>query len=128
MVNHKLAILVGLLSAVAVNAQDTSGISQCVLSCVSSAASDNGCSSFTDLQCVCTNTAFQQASLQCLQSNCPDQVDAATQLQQQECASGTASRSSSTSSTSSATSASSSSSGNAAAQGMSVSRSAAVLG
>ncbi|KIJ63539.1 hypothetical protein HYDPIDRAFT_29335 [Hydnomerulius pinastri MD-312] len=63
-------------------------IDTCILGCVTEAAASGGCSSFTDLQCVCTSTTFQSAALQCLQSNCTAaDVTAATQLQQQECAS-----------------------------------------
>ncbi|KAG5635475.1 hypothetical protein H0H81_011093 [Sphagnurus paluster] len=66
---------------------DTSGISACVLTCVTTAATDNGCTSFTDLECVCTNQAFQQAAATCLQTNCTaaDQA-AAMALQSSQCA------------------------------------------
>ncbi|KIK79936.1 hypothetical protein PAXRUDRAFT_16063 [Paxillus rubicundulus Ve08.2h10] len=64
------------------------GLDTCILTCVTAAAASGGCSSFTDLQCVCTSTAFQNASLQCLQANCTaEDVTTATQLQTQECAS-----------------------------------------
>ncbi|THU91811.1 hypothetical protein K435DRAFT_223018 [Dendrothele bispora CBS 962.96] len=75
-------------AAVAVHAQDLSGVDECIIDCVTSAASSNGCSSFTDLSCVCSNTQFQQASLSCLQSKCTqDDVNNAMQLQQAQCGS-----------------------------------------
>ncbi|KAF9236013.1 hypothetical protein BU15DRAFT_64377 [Melanogaster broomeanus] len=64
------------------------GIDTCILGCLTAATATGACSSYTDLQCVCTSTAFQSAALQCLQSNCTtDDVTAASQLQSQECAS-----------------------------------------
>ncbi|KAH7920558.1 hypothetical protein BV22DRAFT_1132975 [Leucogyrophana mollusca] len=64
-----------------------SSLTPCILSCVTQAASSGGCSSFTDISCVCTSTAFQSAALSCLQANCTSaEVSAATQLQQTECA------------------------------------------
>ncbi|EIW80159.1 hypothetical protein CONPUDRAFT_137497 [Coniophora puteana RWD-64-598 SS2] len=65
----------------------TAGIDSCILQCVTQAASAGGCSSVTDLSCVCMSTQFQGAALSCLQANCTSSdVSAATQLQQQECA------------------------------------------
>ncbi|KAH7883432.1 hypothetical protein F5I97DRAFT_243315 [Phlebopus sp. FC_14] len=76
----------GTSSAPASTSSLPAGIDDCILTCVTQAAASGGCSSFTDLQCVCTSTAFQSAALQCLQSTCtPADVTAATQLQQQEC-------------------------------------------
>lgn len=72
----------------------TAGIDPCILGCVQSAASSNGCSSFTDLSCVCGSTAFQQSALSCLQSNCTSaDVQAAQALQSAECAAVSASSS-----------------------------------
>ncbi|KAF9218738.1 hypothetical protein BS17DRAFT_811529 [Gyrodon lividus] len=63
------------------------GLDTCILACLTEAAGTGGCTSYTDLQCVCTSTAFQGAALQCLQNNCTaDDVTVATQLQSQECA------------------------------------------
>ncbi|KAG1831638.1 hypothetical protein EV424DRAFT_1534304 [Suillus variegatus] len=65
-----------------------SGITPCILSCSTQAASAGGCSSFTDLSCVCTSTAFQDAAGACLQANCTTaEVAQAMALQQSECAS-----------------------------------------
>ncbi|KAI7861259.1 hypothetical protein K492DRAFT_139311 [Lichtheimia hyalospora FSU 10163] len=58
----------------------------CVLQCVTQAASQGGCSSFTDISCVCTSTEFQSATLQCLTSTCtPEDQQLALSLQQQQC-------------------------------------------
>ncbi|KAJ3487531.1 hypothetical protein NLI96_g3465 [Meripilus lineatus] len=63
------------------------GISQCALSCVTQSLSAGGCTSFTDLSCVCTSTEFQQAAQACLQANCTaEETAAAVQLQQTQCA------------------------------------------
>ncbi|PBK67571.1 hypothetical protein ARMSODRAFT_959181 [Armillaria solidipes] len=44
----------------------------------------------TDLTCICTNTAFQDAAASCLQSTCTaEEQQAAAALQQSECAAGT---------------------------------------
>ncbi|KAG1867047.1 hypothetical protein C8R48DRAFT_671932 [Suillus tomentosus] len=65
-----------------------SGITPCILSCSSQAASAGGCSSFSDLACVCTSTAFQAAAGACLQANCTTaEVAQAQALQQSQCAS-----------------------------------------
>ncbi|KIJ09995.1 hypothetical protein PAXINDRAFT_172262 [Paxillus involutus ATCC 200175] len=89
------------------------GLDTCILSCVTAAATTGGCSSYTDLQCVCTSTAFQSAAQECLQANCTaEDVATATQLQTQECAaivgSGTSSAASSTPASTGASSATSS--------------------
>ncbi|KAF5361138.1 hypothetical protein D9758_009033 [Tetrapyrgos nigripes] len=87
MLRERIAFVFGLAAAVAVNAQDTSGINQCILNCTSQAASANGCVSFADITCVCTNQAFQTAAAACLQANCTsDDLTNALQLQQQQCA------------------------------------------
>ncbi|KAH9925875.1 uncharacterized protein BXZ73DRAFT_78857 [Epithele typhae] len=84
-----------LLAASAVHAQSTtssastsipSGVTPCILNCVSQAASAAGCSGFSDLACVCTNTQFQQQAQSCLESSCtPAEVAAAQALQSSEC-------------------------------------------
>ncbi|KAF9257849.1 hypothetical protein L218DRAFT_878505 [Marasmius fiardii PR-910] len=71
----------------AAGAGSTAGITPCILGCVTQAATQAGCQSFTDVTCVCTNTAFQNAAGQCLQSTCtPDEVTAAMALQEANCA------------------------------------------
>ncbi|KAK7444770.1 hypothetical protein VKT23_015087 [Stygiomarasmius scandens] len=104
MIANKLAFVLSLALFGYVSAQDSSsaatsasgssiptspaGISPCIIECVTTAATQNGCSSFTDIACVCSNTQFQQASLACLQANCTAaDVAAATQLQQSQCSS-----------------------------------------
>ncbi|KAG2158669.1 uncharacterized protein EDB93DRAFT_1245900 [Suillus bovinus] len=91
------SLLVLAAAALAANAQSTtttsaiatpSGVSDCVISCSNQAASAGGCSSFTDLSCVCTSTAFQAAAGACLQANCTaTDIAQAQALQQSECAS-----------------------------------------
>ncbi|KAF8872897.1 hypothetical protein BD779DRAFT_1571408 [Infundibulicybe gibba] len=73
-------------SAAAPSGSDTSGISPCIIQCVSQAAMSAGCTGPTDLQCVCTNTAFQTAAATCLTTTCtPADVTAAQALQATEC-------------------------------------------
>ncbi|KAK7456349.1 hypothetical protein VKT23_010596 [Stygiomarasmius scandens] len=86
--NTKFAMLTAILAAaVIVNTQNTTGISQCIIDCVTPAATDNGCSSFADLQCVCTSSDFQSAALSCLQANCTTaQIQEADNLQTSNCA------------------------------------------
>ncbi|KAL1682918.1 hypothetical protein EV122DRAFT_258828, partial [Schizophyllum commune] len=105
-------------AATSATASSTAGISACILQCSSDAASSNGCSSITDLQCVCTSASFQDDAKSCLQDNCTEEEQqAALQLQAAECAaiggsseSGSAATSTGTSASSSASSASNSAS------------------
>ncbi|KAG1734503.1 hypothetical protein EDB19DRAFT_1154120 [Suillus lakei] len=99
------------------SAATPSGLTECIVSCSTQAAAAGGCSSFTDLACVCTSTAFQTAAGACLQANCTAaEVAQAQTLQQSECASlstnsSTTSSSTTTSGTSSATSTTATASG-----------------
>ncbi|KAF8476225.1 hypothetical protein BDZ91DRAFT_711205 [Kalaharituber pfeilii] len=62
-------------------------ISKCSLECVNQAASLAGCSSFTDIQCVCTNQEYQDTVQQCLRTYCTDKERKETlALQEQQCA------------------------------------------
>ncbi|KAG8771508.1 hypothetical protein FRC12_003571 [Ceratobasidium sp. 428] len=70
----------------------TAGLSPCIAECSTQAAQDAGCSSLTDTTCVCTNTDFQSSVVECLQTNCPDEMAAAMQLQQQICGASSASQ------------------------------------
>ncbi|KAI0628465.1 hypothetical protein C8Q77DRAFT_1213290 [Trametes polyzona] len=65
----------------------TSGISACTLNCITTSATANGCSDFTDIACLCSNQQFQQAAASCLTSQCSsEEVQAALALQAQQCA------------------------------------------
>ncbi|KAI0682023.1 hypothetical protein C8Q76DRAFT_763833, partial [Earliella scabrosa] len=67
----------------------TAGLTPCILSCVTDAASANGCQGPTDFACVCTNLQFQQQARACLQDSCSQgEVQAAEALQSQQCAAG----------------------------------------
>jgi len=60
----------------------SASLSPCLLSCVTS---DTTCT-FTDATCVCTNTTYQAAILQCLQTNCSaDDIALAQSLQASLC-------------------------------------------
>ncbi|PAV20151.1 ectomycorrhiza-regulated CFEM domain-containing [Pyrrhoderma noxium] len=84
-------------TASAASPSGTGSIDACILTCVTQAASSAGCSSFQDLQCVCTNTDFQSAAQQCLQSSCTAaDLNTALGLQQSQCAAVSASGSAST--------------------------------
>ncbi|KAI0742027.1 hypothetical protein C8Q80DRAFT_1109672 [Daedaleopsis nitida] len=64
---------------------DLSGISPCLLTCISQA---KGCSSLTDVTCFCTNAEFQAEALACLQKSCTaEDLATVTALQQAECGS-----------------------------------------
>ncbi|KAI0264207.1 hypothetical protein BC834DRAFT_970929 [Gloeopeniophorella convolvens] len=118
------------VAAVGVSAQSSSGlpsgIDSCVLGCLSSAQGPNTCASFTDVTCVCSNSAFQSAATQCLQSKCTSQdQQAALTLQQQQCAAVSSSATSALSSaSSSASSAASSLSSGASSKSSSLSSAA----
>jgi len=82
-------------AVVGVSAQDT-----CILNCLQSSLSSSTCTSYTDLTCVCSNTAFQTAAETCLKASCTA-ADQATALQLQEAECGSSSSNSSSNSTSS---------------------------
>ncbi|KAF7798231.1 hypothetical protein EIP86_009448 [Pleurotus ostreatoroseus] len=63
-------------------------IDSCILSCSAAAASAAGCSSYADLDCVCTNMNFQNAATACIEATCSAaDLTAAKALQTLECAS-----------------------------------------
>ncbi|KAF5393447.1 hypothetical protein D9757_000453 [Collybiopsis confluens] len=91
-------ISLALFTAIGVNAQSsasttdsastaTPSLSSCALQCVSNGATAGGCSSATDLACLCTNTQAQQSISDCLTSQCPSDAAAVISLQTSECAS-----------------------------------------
>ncbi|KAL1922641.1 uncharacterized protein VTP21DRAFT_10180 [Calcarisporiella thermophila] len=82
-----LLVLNGTANGSSLGVRGFPGISMCIISCSSEAASNTGCSSFTNLACVCTDANFQSIASQCIQSNCPDEQQAAKSLQSQHCAS-----------------------------------------
>ncbi|KAI0682022.1 hypothetical protein C8Q76DRAFT_763831 [Earliella scabrosa] len=62
------------------------GIPPCLLGCITESATSAGCSGITDVVCFCTNTDFQASALACFQSECtPEEAEAATALQAQQC-------------------------------------------
>ncbi|KAI6029054.1 hypothetical protein PISMIDRAFT_676869 [Pisolithus microcarpus 441] len=93
-------------TATASAASSTPSLSPCLLNCVTSAASAAGCSSFTDLTCVCSSTTFQSEAGACLTANCTTtDIQTAQALEQQECASVTVSGSATASGSTAASSA-----------------------
>ncbi|KAF6752455.1 hypothetical protein DFP72DRAFT_904880 [Ephemerocybe angulata] len=78
--------LVALAAALAtVSAQDTSGISVCILACSAASAKANNCTSFADFQCVCSSAQFQADAAKCIQDHCPTELEAAVSLQRTQC-------------------------------------------
>ncbi|KAJ8587679.1 hypothetical protein M405DRAFT_934573 [Rhizopogon salebrosus TDB-379] len=76
-----------------------SGLTPCIIQCSSQAAASSGCSSYIDLTCVCSSSAFQTAAGACLQANCTAaDIQAATQIQTTECSSLTSNSTTTTSS------------------------------
>ncbi|KJA16406.1 hypothetical protein HYPSUDRAFT_219505 [Hypholoma sublateritium FD-334 SS-4] len=62
------------------------GISACVIECVSSAAVLDGCSSFTDVTCVCSSAQFIVDATACLTEHCTTaDLAAAVGLQTSQC-------------------------------------------
>ncbi|TEB23172.1 hypothetical protein FA13DRAFT_1818591 [Coprinellus micaceus] len=78
-------VLAILGAAAFASAQDTSGISACILACSSAAATANNCTSFADIQCVCSSSQFQADATKCLQDNCPSDLETAVNLQLAQC-------------------------------------------
>ncbi|KAK7691252.1 hypothetical protein QCA50_004645 [Cerrena zonata] len=92
---NKVAAIVLVAAVLGANAQSSassaptsipSGITTCSLGCIAQSLSAGGCTAITDLQCLCTSSAFQQATAACLQSQCPGDLAAATAVQQAQCA------------------------------------------
>ncbi|KAF8229977.1 hypothetical protein L208DRAFT_1478567 [Tricholoma matsutake] len=78
MVATKTQLLLALLSFSAVNTQSTTASSP--------APTSTAGISHTNLQCVCTSSAFQTAAVSCLSQNCTAaDLTAALNLQQSEC-------------------------------------------
>ncbi|KAF8231420.1 hypothetical protein L208DRAFT_1398868 [Tricholoma matsutake] len=70
----------------AVTPSSSADLSSCLISCVSAAAANSPCTTFSNVTCVCTSAVFQQLSSQCLNQNCT-QADAtqAVALQKSQC-------------------------------------------
>ncbi|KAK7444021.1 hypothetical protein VKT23_015417 [Stygiomarasmius scandens] len=102
MLNNKLSIILSLaiLTVVNVNAQGTSS-DDCLTTCITQSLPGSNCSGPTDISCLCTDTDFQGAVGQCIESTCPDQLATIAQTQQQQCtaASGSATTDAGSSST-----------------------------
>ncbi|KAG8812262.1 hypothetical protein FRC17_002109 [Serendipita sp. 399] len=81
----KLAILAAALAAAPVFGQSTAGIPQCVLDCTTQSLAAGGCTSITDLQCICTNQEFQTAAAACITTGCPESLPQAIALQTAQC-------------------------------------------
>ncbi|KAF8131801.1 hypothetical protein EV363DRAFT_1416719 [Boletus edulis] len=80
------------------------GLDQCIITCSTQAAAVAGCGSFTNLTCVCTSAAFQSAAGACLAANCTtSDLQAAQQIENQQCAAVTGSSSTAAATSSSAT-------------------------
>ncbi|KIY45473.1 hypothetical protein FISHEDRAFT_61188 [Fistulina hepatica ATCC 64428] len=88
----------------ALRARASSGIDTCVIDCAESAVADSDCTSFTDLSCVCTSTAYQEAVEECLKANCTAaDYQTALELQAEECGAYTTTSATSTSTSTSST-------------------------
>ncbi|KAJ7687600.1 hypothetical protein B0H17DRAFT_682076 [Mycena rosella] len=62
------------------------GLSACALGCITAAATNSSCGTFSNLACVCTDPNFQAEAGSCLLTECqPAEMQAALQLQQTEC-------------------------------------------
>ncbi|KAJ3513739.1 hypothetical protein NMY22_g14955 [Coprinellus aureogranulatus] len=81
-------VLFVLGAAAFASAQDTSGISPCILECSRAAATANNCTSFADIQCVCSSSQFQADATKCLQDHCPSDLETAVNLQLAQCGAG----------------------------------------
>ncbi|EKM48915.1 uncharacterized protein PHACADRAFT_154844 [Phanerochaete carnosa HHB-10118-sp] len=65
-----LAVLGAAVTVVyAQTASPTPTFDACTTSCLTNSASSNGCD-LTNTTCLCTNSNFQQATVECLQANC----------------------------------------------------------
>ncbi|KAI0742004.1 hypothetical protein C8Q80DRAFT_1274334 [Daedaleopsis nitida] len=63
-------------------------ISACIVTCITEAATANGCTGLTDVTCFCTNTQFQSQTLACLQKSCTaDDLTTVAALQKAQCGS-----------------------------------------
>ncbi|KAI0326201.1 CFEM-domain-containing protein [Cubamyces sp. BRFM 1775] len=78
--------VVGLLAGTA-SAQTTPTIPPCAIPCVVQAASSgSGCTSFTDVSCICHNSTLVNMIGKCVAASCPENVQQqAIQLFEEEC-------------------------------------------
>ncbi|TFK97375.1 hypothetical protein BDV98DRAFT_574725 [Pterulicium gracile] len=77
---NKITVLAAALFVASVSAQD---IGACLGECL--AAGNGECDVPTDVECMCTNSVFQETFLGCLNEKCADQLDAALALQATQC-------------------------------------------
>ncbi|KAJ2916897.1 hypothetical protein MD484_g3511, partial [Candolleomyces efflorescens] len=78
-------VVVALTTALLVSAQDTAGISPCILACSTAGVAANNCSSITDFACICSSSQFQADTAKCITDNCPESLEAAINLQLAQC-------------------------------------------
>lgn len=77
---NKITVLAAALFVASVSAQD---VGACLGECLQAGSGE--CDVPADVQCMCTNTVFQETFLGCLNENCADQLDAALALQSAQC-------------------------------------------
>ncbi|KAF7304540.1 CFEM domain-containing protein [Mycena chlorophos] len=79
----------GSLTASASSASESASLSSltpCVLGCLTPAAAQSECLTFTNVTCVCTNADFQYKATTCLQAECSaSEMTAALAMQSAEC-------------------------------------------
>ncbi|KAJ1306112.1 hypothetical protein OPQ81_010823 [Rhizoctonia solani] len=79
-----LAIASAFILASQANAQD---IPQCIMVCFNDASATAGCGEGLDLACMCTNTKFTRATLNCVLTKCTaEEQNTALELNKQYCA------------------------------------------
>ncbi|KAF7304106.1 CFEM domain-containing protein [Mycena indigotica] len=61
-------------------------LTPCVIGCLTAAAVDTPCSTFTNVTCACTNADFQFKATSCMQGECKaEELSAAVGIQQAQC-------------------------------------------
>ncbi|KIJ51377.1 hypothetical protein M422DRAFT_65370 [Sphaerobolus stellatus SS14] len=63
-----------------------SNVSACVANCLQTSIGFANCSSITDVSCYCESTPFRNDTLNCVSTQCPDQIQSAENLAQKFCA------------------------------------------
>ncbi|PVG03769.1 hypothetical protein CPB86DRAFT_778870 [Serendipita vermifera] len=79
-----ITALPALLSGPVALAQDTTGITPCILNCSQAGVTSGLCEALAP-PCVCTNIAYQNATRDCILRDCPDQLEAAEAVQAATC-------------------------------------------
>ncbi|KAF8589498.1 hypothetical protein K439DRAFT_363568 [Ramaria rubella] len=62
-----------------------SGVSSCVVNCLTTSVAQINCTAITDIACYCSNAIFRNNTVACVSSQCPSELSGAESLAEQFC-------------------------------------------